>query len=363
MRKNGFTLIELLAVIVILAIIALIATPIILGIINDAREKVNERSVELYASAVRNGIAAYQLREGKEVKAGAYTSETLPFDVEYDGEVECSTIELYEDGGVYVTGCTVNDLEIDYAYGQNQENIVKLSEICRPAYEQLYATNILDSGYKYECDVDPSKNGYDYSFYVLTTPLEGETSINLIMDSNINKSGENVKGDETDLGLVAWYEDELTNKYGPITAMNYLQEATKNWTNLTPMTISSFTDSKGNAYDISKVYSVNARMPYRSEINDYDSETGTYAYLYDNLHTDCYDDEGEDTSCDEATYMNGVFEAGINHIQGAHGYWMLSSDTFNSNAFLSVDYDGAPASLISSNISYRGVRPVINLSI
>ena len=35
--KKGFTLIELLAVIVILAIIALIATPIILGIIDDAR--------------------------------------------------------------------------------------------------------------------------------------------------------------------------------------------------------------------------------------------------------------------------------------------------------------------------------------
>ena len=35
MNKKGFTLIELLAVIVILAIIALIATPIILGIIND----------------------------------------------------------------------------------------------------------------------------------------------------------------------------------------------------------------------------------------------------------------------------------------------------------------------------------------
>ena len=46
--KKGFTLIELLAVIVILAIIALIATPIILGIINDAKDSANERSVELY---------------------------------------------------------------------------------------------------------------------------------------------------------------------------------------------------------------------------------------------------------------------------------------------------------------------------
>ena len=37
-RKKGFTLIELLAVIVILAIIALIATPIIVGVINDAKK-------------------------------------------------------------------------------------------------------------------------------------------------------------------------------------------------------------------------------------------------------------------------------------------------------------------------------------
>ena len=37
--KKGFTLIELLAVIVILAIIALIATPIILGIVEDARKE------------------------------------------------------------------------------------------------------------------------------------------------------------------------------------------------------------------------------------------------------------------------------------------------------------------------------------
>ena len=38
MNKKGFTLIELLAVIVILAIIALIATPIILGVIDNARK-------------------------------------------------------------------------------------------------------------------------------------------------------------------------------------------------------------------------------------------------------------------------------------------------------------------------------------
>ena len=43
---KGFTLVELLAVIVILAIISLIATPILLNIIQDAKKQSNLRSVE-----------------------------------------------------------------------------------------------------------------------------------------------------------------------------------------------------------------------------------------------------------------------------------------------------------------------------
>ena len=39
MKNKGFTMIELLAVIVILAIIALIATPVVIKTINNAREK------------------------------------------------------------------------------------------------------------------------------------------------------------------------------------------------------------------------------------------------------------------------------------------------------------------------------------
>ena len=51
-NKLGFTLIELLAVIVILAIIALIATPIVLNIIKDSRESAGLRSAEMYLDAV-----------------------------------------------------------------------------------------------------------------------------------------------------------------------------------------------------------------------------------------------------------------------------------------------------------------------
>ena len=41
MKKKGFTLIELLAIVIILGIVAVIATPIIIDIIGDARRKAN----------------------------------------------------------------------------------------------------------------------------------------------------------------------------------------------------------------------------------------------------------------------------------------------------------------------------------
>ena len=66
-NQKGFTLIELLAVIVILAVIALITTPIVLGIINDAKEASNLRSVEAYAKAVEYGVIQYEYKNNGEL--------------------------------------------------------------------------------------------------------------------------------------------------------------------------------------------------------------------------------------------------------------------------------------------------------
>ena len=67
MRNKGFTLIELLAVIVILAIIALIATPIILGIINDSRKSASEESAKLVVSNFELAYStAYMKNQGKQ---------------------------------------------------------------------------------------------------------------------------------------------------------------------------------------------------------------------------------------------------------------------------------------------------------
>jgi type IV pilus assembly protein PilA len=62
--KKGFTLIELLAVIVILAIIALIATPIVLSIINDTKESATLRSADFYLDGVELSVSTATLKDG-----------------------------------------------------------------------------------------------------------------------------------------------------------------------------------------------------------------------------------------------------------------------------------------------------------
>jgi len=54
MNKKGFTLIELLAVIIALAIIALIATPIVLNVISDAEESAAQSEANLVLKAINN---------------------------------------------------------------------------------------------------------------------------------------------------------------------------------------------------------------------------------------------------------------------------------------------------------------------
>ena len=64
MKNKGFTLIELLAVIVILAIIALIATPVILGIIEDARTSARKESAKLVLSSAKLAYSTASVNAG-----------------------------------------------------------------------------------------------------------------------------------------------------------------------------------------------------------------------------------------------------------------------------------------------------------
>ncbi len=129
--RRGFTLIELLAVIVILEIIALIATPIILNIIGDTKKESDKRSIELYGDAIKNAVADYALNNPlEEVTFEILESENL---IKYEGSrVECETHEIYSDGKLYLDGCKVDGKTVDYSYGEKQEE--KYIQVYKPQY-------------------------------------------------------------------------------------------------------------------------------------------------------------------------------------------------------------------------------------
>ena len=114
-RKKGFTLIELIAVLVIMAILALIVTPLVLNIIRKARTAADKRSIDAYGRSIEIAIAGYLLDNG------TFPTSIGQLTIEYSGdEVVCSTTQLNGDSSVYLTGCTVGGRSVDYAYGKEE---------------------------------------------------------------------------------------------------------------------------------------------------------------------------------------------------------------------------------------------------
>ena len=265
-----------------------------------------------------------------------------------------------------------------------------LNEVCTPApsREQLYANNPLESGYKYECKVkDVMEEEYTngYTFYVLNTRnAKGEiitteskdqkaVSLNLIMNTNINSDGTPIKKaikqsqasankgiynligwvNQTDyesVGGKKWNDWTDNNYFGPITVMNFISEATKNWTNINQIVIDSFDSYNWNSILINeknamKKYYTYARLPYYNEVKNASTNK---MWLIDYLHGDDDIDKG---------VVERVF--GISDVLG---YWTLSSYSSNPSYAWRVNYLGEVGyAIIYSN--GVGVRPVINLQL
>lgn len=71
------------------------------------------------------------------------------------------------------------------------------------------------------------------------------------------------------------YGTNGNNNKGPITAMKFLQDATKTWTNTNEMTINTYTDETGTPVKEMQTYNTYARMPIylrdatKTETNSY----------------------------------------------------------------------------------------------
>ena len=113
--KKGFTLIELLAVIVILAIIALIATPIVINIIEDSKKSATLRSADFYLDGVEYAISKRVL-DGNRVSDGTYN--IIEGDICLDYEEKCKDILKVEVKGEKPTSgnITLEDGQIKDIY-------------------------------------------------------------------------------------------------------------------------------------------------------------------------------------------------------------------------------------------------------
>lgn len=131
MKNKGFTLIELLAVIVILAIIALIATPMILGVIDTAKRGSAENATLGYIEAVEKSVMLSQLTDSPitvekdvayEVKNGEIMKSSTKFaDVDFKGEAPNGTITFNVDGSVKTATLTFKGI-IDKAVTYTNTN-------------------------------------------------------------------------------------------------------------------------------------------------------------------------------------------------------------------------------------------------
>ena len=218
-------------------------------------------------------------------------------------------------------------------------------------------------GAKYNCKVDPNKP--EYTFYLLDNNEDGTSD--LIMNANINASGEAViPGVTEDKGTVAWYADEAKNIHGPVTAMTYLHNATKSWTNVEPLNYEyydrqiqgitttdagyeSFVSTNGiaviTAGDTSgtQVTIGTTSEPLRSRMTIYSSDTNV-------------------TEVTSKTESNSYLFTNSDPDIGIHGYWTLSSDALASSSASIVHFGGTGNTRVDRE-NWFGVRPVITVKL
>ena len=373
--KNGFTLIELLAVITILAIILLIALPVMTSIISNAKEKTNEDSVNLYGKAIENAINDYYVKYPLENEVTIKQLEDGGFLNLKGNKVECDTVRII-DRDVYLANCKVGNKYVDATYGENLGKLV----------DDADKDGKISRGDKYTYKVN---NEDKFNFYVLGENADG--TVNLIMDRNICEDGTTDYTENNNYCNYAWYSNGSentinntnTNKFGPLIGMGKLYNGTKDWIYVPNMNLeyNDITDQVNAGYTGETTYGyggvnivdgigkittkdgteqviqltdnkpIKARLVKYSEVygtggNYCTVEDGTCPYwLIDNLHDSSY----------YAQYPDKV------NMNNNFNYWLLASYPGTPDGSWSVYYGGKVSYGNTLDNSHVGIRPVITV--
>jgi len=226
MKRKGFTLIELLAVIVVLAIIALIATPIVMNVIKNANMGAAERSADNYLKAVDLLISTEKL-DGNAVADGTY-------EIGIDGDLSFGTVEVsgnkpvggkivVKDGQVVKAETKIDyeDYTVTFVNGKAEagenKNLMTLADC------DLVDGTDNTIGAKYSCDLGESEATQDLVLYVLEAGTSSKPAT-LILEENY------------DTTTLAWCDQSGDNPYDNVCAADglaaKLDEIVEEWSKL-----------------------------------------------------------------------------------------------------------------------------------
>lgn len=350
MKDKGYTLIELLGVMIILAVLIAFVVPSVINFIKSSTEEKDKLTRDLVYNAADMFIEdnASKLSFNNKIKY-CVSINTLIENNYLKGNLEYNGEKLDNKKSVRVTYTDTFNYEILDS---------EACSICK-----LVDGNYKEIGSKYQCKVKNNmETGFEDGYYFYLLSMNDDETINLIMERNIYYDSDSDVGlvaTQENRGLVTWYADSRDNSFGPVTAMNYLYDATKDW-NKVPNIKMNYNDENinntlgygsivttGTIIEITKkdgtvtaqYNKLKARMPYKSELSYYDITNKTNVYLYD--------------------YLSLSNTIQINPITGIYGYWTLSSSS--DDTAMRVINNGSINTNFVDYDNTNGVRPVITV--
>ena len=330
-NKNGFTLIELIGVIVLLTIIALIAIPTIMNLINEGIKK---SFVSSAYGIIKAGELYYQKQEmiGEELNNVAFEFPDNASGLDVDGKMpNDGKLVVRLDGNI---GLAITNGKYCVTKGYDEQDISIFEEFSECEIPSILSSDngcikdgntVCPNATQVNVQVNDSKN---YTFYVI-----GDTGkeLTLIMDRNF--TSESVWVSERDHGNDD-YGEWGQNYKGPIALLNKLEPLTNDWVNVPIGKYEVNDDGGGDRYE-TIIKNMRARLL---------------------TYTEAIQLECNEESCPEYLYGNLYQGGGIS--TNSYGYW-LSAANSSKNAYF-VRWTGK---LESTNVIFlRGIRPVISVS-
>lgn len=354
MRQKGFTLIELLAVIVILAIISLVAIPLIINVVEEAKKNIAISSTLSYIDAIEKQIEINNINGNNNIP-----TDGIERDVEFYKDKVKATGKVPKDGTITIgnQGKVVN-----YSVQMNEYIVESLENILKPTARKINSNNgetiykpkrtivvgATHNGIVYldptdltnECDESNSKSKPGtkkgcMKFYIFD---DSNNEYKMILDHNIksmvawNSSGVNASMLEVEETLID-NTDKWVGNPRLITA-NEIAKITKADTEI------NWNESTATHKDEFYFDGIGDKKQEHVATNQGENP---YAWLFDYTY-----------SC--ASYGCDI-ESGT-----TYGYWTSSTVSDKTNKAWAVRRNGSLEKHDVDSTSSYGIRPVITLS-